>query len=212
MLFRDGAESGTLQVRADISDKASAEQGYIQWSENGASVYQTGQTWQVYVCNSYLDSRIVRDSQWIRVVLSRPRAKSVVSSSYPGLADIFDRVRASARPNYRGCKIPVPSGLNIQAWRRKASLISDNSLIDMLECGFPAGFTGGTVPRENLVNHVSAVRYPADVKKFLEKECRLGAMMGPFVEPPFRGWNRVNPLMTRPKRGVTERRVILDLS
>ena len=81
-----------------------------------------------------------------------------------------------------------------------------------MECGFPAGFTGGTVPRENLVNHGSAVRYPADVKKFLEKECRLGAMMGPFVEPPFRGWNRVNPLMTRPKQGVTECRVILDLS
>ena len=206
------AESGTLQVRADISNKASVEQGYIQWSENG-SVCIPDRPDVAGVRVQQLPRFPHCPGQSVdRVVLSRPRAKSVVSSSYPGLADIYDRVSTSARPNYRGCKIPVPSGLNIQAWRRKASLISDNSLIDMLECGFPAGFTGGMVPRENLVNHGSAVRYPTDVKKFLEKECRLGAMMGPFVEPPFRGWNRVNPLMTRPNRGVTERRVILDLS
>ena len=66
------------------------------------------------------------------MLLSRPEAKNGVSSSYPLLAGIYDRVRVSAKPNFRGCKIPVPSGLNIQAWRRKASLISDSSLIDML--------------------------------------------------------------------------------
>ena len=128
-----------------------------------------------------------------KVELERPRVADVLSSTYPGLAGIYDRVRMSATPNYRGCNIPVPSGLNIQAWRPRAGFIKDKSLIDMLECGFPTGFTGNTVPRQNLLNHGSGVRYPADISKFLEKECRLGAMMGPFTAPPFREWNRLNP-------------------
>ena len=45
--------------------------------------------------------------------LDRLRAGGALCSTYPGLAGIYDRVRMSAKPNYRGCKIPVPSGLNI---------------------------------------------------------------------------------------------------
>ena len=56
------------------------------------------------------------------------------------------------------------------------------------------------------------VRFPESIDKFLEKEVRLGAMMGPFKDKPFTGWDRVNPLMTRQKRDSVERRVILDLS
>ena len=144
--------------------------------------------------------------------LDRPRAGGALCSTYPGLAGIYDRVRMSAKPNYRGCKIPVPSGLNIPAWRRKADLIKDASLIDMLECGFPAGFTGSSIPRQGVANHGSGTKFPEDVRQYLGKECRLGAMLGPFAAPPFQGWNRLNPIMTRPKRASTERRVILDLS
>ena len=104
------AGSGTLQDRADTSEKASAEQGYIQWSETGGVCIPdrpdvAGVRVQQLPRLPHCPGQSVD-----RVVLSRPRAKSVVSSSYPGLADIYDRVRASARPNYRGCKIPVPSG------------------------------------------------------------------------------------------------------
>ena len=91
-------------------------------------------------------------------------------------------------------------------------MISDGSLMDMLQYGFPVGFEGGVRPRESLSNHSSAVKFPSDIKKFLEKECGLGAMLGLFQEPPFQGWDRVNPLMSRPKRDSSERRLILDLS
>ena len=146
------------------------------------------------------------------VALDRPSPSKVLSSWYPGLADIYNRVRLSGKPNYRGSRIAVHSGLIIEAWRRRSHLIKDKSLVDMLEFAFPVGFTGDRKPAEGLPNHGSAVRFPDSIEQFLEKEVRLQAMMGPFKDKPFVGWDRVNPLMTRPKRGSDERRVILDLS
>ena len=37
-------------------------------------------------------------------------------------------------------------------------------------------------------------------------------MLGPFNHQPFKQWTQINPLMTRPKKNTTERRVIMDLS
>ena len=50
------------------------------------------------------------------------------------------------------------------------------------------------------------------MRKFLDKEVRLGAMAGPFASQTFNPWCRTNPLMTRPKRASSDLRVILDLS
>ena len=82
----------------------------------------------------------------------------------------------------------------------------------MLAFGFPAGFNGLGPPTGNLTNHASALRNPNQVAAFLEKGCRLGAMLGPLPVPPFVSWSRNNPLMTRPKRNSSDLRVILDLS
>ena len=49
------------------------------------------------------------------------------------------------------------------------------------------------------------------VDKYISKELKHGALLGPFDSPPF-DWLRVNPLMTRPKKDSVDRRVILDLS
>ena len=47
---------------------------------------------------------------------------------------------------------------------------------------------------------------------FIETENRLGAMLGPFKEPPFTPWTQVSPMMIRPKRYTDKKRVIIDLS
>jgi hypothetical protein len=46
----------------------------------------------------------------------------------------------------------------------------------------------------------------------LDHEVAQEAMLGPFSKPPFWPWSHLNPLMSRPKKGSTSRRVILDLS
>ena len=117
------------------------------------------------------------------------------------LASMYDKVNKH-----------VLNGLNVPEWRRASHLFNDPSLPDMLAFGFPSGHLGSVVPATNLANHASAVRNPAHISKFLNKEINLGAMVGPFNEAPFKQWFRNNPLMTRPKRNSDELRVILDLS
>ena len=50
------------------------------------------------------------------------------------------------------------------------------------------------------------------INAFIQKECRLGAMLGPFTVVPFEPWCQVSPLMTHPKKNPESCRVIIDLS
>ena len=146
------------------------------------------------------------------VMLQRPSYMHAFSSKNPSEAHTYDLVRAVGLPNYRGARIPVIHGLRIDQWRAHEHLIPDKSLVDMLEFGFPAGFTGDTHPAVNLVNHSSATRQPRHVKKYIDTEIAHNALIGPFDVPPFQPWTRINPLMTRPKKDSDDMRVILDLS
>ena len=144
--------------------------------------------------------------------MARPIAADVFINSHRELANIYGAVRESGVPNYRGLQIPVKHALNIPAWRKIEHRLSDPSLVNMLAYGFPVGYASGEVPTPGTPNHSSALRNQGAVEGFLEKEVRLGAMMGPFKAQPFVNWARANPLMTRPKRESSELRVILDLS
>ena len=144
--------------------------------------------------------------------MARSMATEVFNSTHPDLVKIYNLVKKSGVPNYRGLQIPVKHHLNIEAWRKVEHRLSDPILVNMLAYGFPVGYASEAVPMPRTPNHSSALRNPAAVNGFLEKEVRLGAMLGPFEAPPFEGWARANPLMTRPKRESSELRVILDLS
>ena len=146
------------------------------------------------------------------VKLQRPPVGKELRGGYPRLAQVYDAVSKSKRPNYRGCRIQLDSQLNLPEWVKDERVISDKSLVDMLSFGFPVGFEGSTVPSAGCDNHGSAIRFPADISRFFEKELSFGAIVGPFIKPPFYPWNRVNPLMSRPKRDSEQSRVILDLS
>ena len=144
--------------------------------------------------------------------LDRPEMAYEMAHLHPQLADTYSRVRAGGVPNYRGAQVPLKHSINIQEWRDRVHIFKDPSLPDMLSYGFPSRYLGKGPPSGTLSNHASATRNPSQVRKFLEKECALQAMLGPFPVRPFTEWFRNNPVMTRPKRNSDELRVILDLS
>jgi hypothetical protein len=61
-------------------------------------------------------------------------------------------------------------------------------------------------------NHQGAVEFPKDIEKYLIKELKKGAVVGPFHENPFDHGIIISPLNTVPKKDSLERCVILDLS
>ena len=136
---------------------------------------------------------------------------STFSQEHPQLAAIYQAVQAVGTPNYRGARQPVPHNLNIQAWRDRSHLFPDASLVEMLEFRFPIGYTASHPPAPHTGNHPSANKHPADIDAYLNKELRHSAIIGPADRLPFQ-WPRTNPMMTRPKKDSSSRRVIVDLS
>ena len=60
-------------------------------------------------------------------------------------------------------------------------------------------------------NHKSALEFPEQIKAYIDKELKLGALIGPFHTNPLDN-NHCSPLMTRPKANSEARHVIMDLS
>ena len=143
--------------------------------------------------------------------MPRPEVMPAFSTDYPELSAIYEQVKAQGVPNYRGAKVLLRHRVNINVWRSYIDIYNDCSLPDMLAYGFPSGHLGATMPVLGLSNHSSALRNPAHVLKYLEKEMSLDVMVGPMQQAHF-DWCRNNPLLTHPKRDSIELRVILDLS
>ena len=99
----------------------------------------------------------------------------------------------------------------MKAWETYLQGYPDNRLIQYVRFGFPLSIhKRSELHNIEVNNHYSAVQYPHDIKKYIDKEIELGAMLGPVEvvkHPEF----HCSPVMSRPKEGDT-RRVILDLS
>ena len=126
-------------------------------------------------------------------------------------ARIFTTVCETNRPNYQKARIPLEHGLNIAAWRRQLSDYHDKRLVDYLEFGFPLGYISMEPPEQNTRNHASSTNYPCHVEKYLAKELGHGSLIGPFRGRPT-DKTHMNPIMSRPKKDSSERRIILNLS
>ena len=138
---------------------------------------------------------------------------SMAASGPSQLVRIYELVRESGLPNAIGCKIPIPSDLNITAWRQLLGDTEENrALCDYLKFGFPLGYLGPVSNTVGMSNHPSARQFPEQVAKFIQKEKNLGALIGPFTEPPFVEWAHVSPIMSLPKSDPTQRRIITDLT
>ena len=106
---------------------------------------------------------------------------------------IYDEVRKSGLPNYLDVRCPINSGLIIPAWSSKLVDFPDTQLVDFLEFGWPLDYTSAKVPTPTLINHAKEADNDIHINKFIQKECKLGAMLGPFTLAPFEPWCQVSP-------------------
>ena len=96
-------------------------------------------------------------------------------------------------------------------WGKYLHHYPDDRLIQYIKFGFPLSIQNPSqLHNKDVCNHHSALQYPIDIQKYLDKEIKLGAMLGPFEAVCHPGYH-CSPLMSRPKEGDS-RRVILDLS
>ena len=123
---------------------------------------------------------------------------------------VADVILSTNKPNYCEARIPIVSGLKVKAWETYLQGYPDNRLIQYIRFEFPLSIhKRSELHNTEINNHHSAVQYPHDTKKYIDKEIELGAMLGPVEvvkHPEF----HCSPLMSHPKEGDT-RRVILDL-
>ena len=125
--------------------------------------------------------------------------------------EIADVIRQTGVPNYQTARIPLRSGLNIEAWEHLLSEYPDKFLIQYLKFGFPLSISNhDNLKISNVTNHYSAIQYPQAVQDYISKELGHGALLGPvncIQSPHF----HCSPLLTRPK-DEDKRRIILNLS
>ncbi|RLC08583.1 MAG: hypothetical protein DRI57_23700, partial [Deltaproteobacteria bacterium] len=128
--------------------------------------------------------------------------------------DAHNKVVASGVPNFRTCRIPVRSALVISQWRSWQARIGspDKDLADLLEYGWPLGYSSLRTPVSSDRNHSGAVTFDKATDEYLEKEVQVGAIQGPFVANPLGSDLVFSPINSIPKRGVTARRFVSDLS
>ena len=140
-----------------------------------------------------------------------PKNSQTVNRKFTNLIDMYEEVKKYDLPNYLGVRIPVKSELNIQAWEELLDGYWDTQLLECLKFGFPLGFNRMCPLNYDKNIHKSAAEFPEYVDKYIAEERVLGAIIGPFDEPPITNLH-YSPFMTRPKQNSDTRRVILDLS
>ncbi|XP_078619225.1 uncharacterized protein LOC144886464 [Branchiostoma floridae x Branchiostoma japonicum] len=143
------------------------------------------------------------------------RLRNAKTPRPPSLSDFqrwHNTVHASGLPNFRGCRLPVPTKLNVPAWRHYLVDYTDKDLCDLIEFGFPVNYSGPRQPDVPLTNHASSLRYRDHVNDYISKELRLGDTIGPlptdFFNPPL----ICSPLQTVPKKDSSSRRIVVDFS
>lgn len=141
-----------------------------------------------------------------------PVVSEEAKTDIPHFAHLYEQVKSYNLPNCIGAKIPINSGLKVERWVVLLQEYHDNELCHFLAYGWPIGFYAEDLPQTVPDNHPSAIEFPDHVKNFLATELQFQAIEGPLQAPPFKPWSRISPLMTRPKKGSTQRRVIVDLS
>ena len=129
-------------------------------------------------------------------------------------ARIYNAVRGTQAHNHVMAKVQLETSLKLDKWESEATgHIDDLMVLQGLRYGFPIQYRGPPIlGNQRPPNHATALRFPADISSYIEKELTHGALEGPFTEAPFTPWFATSPLMTREKVDSDERRVIVDLS
>ena len=128
-----------------------------------------------------------------------------------------DQVVKSGKFNFQGCKFIVNNKINVKFMEQMLVDYSDKQVCKFLQFGFPISFQGDmsvfdSMDKWKYKNHKGAEDYPDQMNEYFGKEIKSKSIIGPFKDNPFCTPIVVSPLNSIPKKDVTERRVILDLS
>ena len=122
-------------------------------------------------------------------------------------------VRGRGYPNRYGARIKLKPRWNLDKLEELLQAYEDNEIVEWLRYGWPTGrLPTLEAPARNFKNHKGATDHPEALKKYIQKEIGKQAVIGPFNKIPFKQQVGISPISTRPKKGSTERRVIVDLS
>ena len=147
---------------------------------------------------------------------ARPLSVHLSNSKFPYLT-VSNYLLSSTdqHPNAFGCKIKVPSKLNIDKWCHYLADYPNKEICNFLQYGWPINYTSQTEPNLPTHNHSFTCFYKQIIDDYVSLEMTENATEGPydpgtklFVKPI-----HSVPLMTVPKKGSTNKRwVILDFS
>ena len=127
--------------------------------------------------------------------------------------DMCEEVMLRGYPNAWGPRIPVPSGWNVPLLHELLCDYGDKEVAEFMQFGWPVSRPPTWPdPVPTFSNHAGAVNWPSYMNKYIDKECKYNAIIGPFDGVPFSRRVGVSPLSTRAKRDSDDRRVIMDLS
>ena len=131
---------------------------------------------------------------------------------FPYHLHLYKAVRKTSLPNFLEQRWPVPSGLKIQQWSSLLKNYHDTQLLDFLSYGWPIDYTASFPPTPTYTNHAKDTESISQIFKFVATELSHKALLGPFDAPPFQPWTQISPIMTRPKKGTTDMRIVVDMS
>lgn len=159
---------------------------------------------------AYTDEAIYRVSSLIHTLW--PSTTISAKKEHPQFCKLYNVIKSYKLPNFLGARIPLPSGLNMSVWQDYLKNYHDIYLCEFLTFGWLLGYNLDVPPVSTHENHPSAIAFPQAIKQFIDTEKGYDAIVGPFTSTPFTPWFRVSPIMTRAKKGTTERRILVDLS
>ena len=133
---------------------------------------------------------------------------SIKPFNYFKISQILKNQKTS---NSFGPKFILPTTFNLPLWHFFLQHYWDVQLFSFLACGFPLDIQSQPEASKEFVNHSSAVKYSSHIQHYLDTELKHSAILGPFSKTPIQGLH-LSPMMTRPKQGAVNRRVIIDLS
>ena len=114
-------------------------------------------------------------------------------------------------PNRWGAQIPVQTRWNLQLLDTLLQGYEDAEVVQWLRYGWPTGrLPTLPLPKKNHKNHSGATDYPEQLTRYINKEMKYAAVMGPYENIPFNGKVGISPLSTRAKKDSDDRRIILD--
>ena len=105
-----------------------------------------------------------------------PDRAPIQITSVDKLLEVADVILSTGIPNYRMARIPIQSGLNMDAWEHHLRDYADKRVTQYIKFGYPLSLKNAhKLCNKEVTNHFSARQYPIQVQDYIDKESKLGA-------------------------------------